>query len=376
MEEQQMTKQISLNLTLEELEIIDKYIELNDDTRQLFDKIRSAYPKSPVEAAYKRVYGWYPPTTPTTPSVSNYEDNRWSAFQSGYSCGYGDGLENSNDFAISKVEETAQERGDRIHKEVENEIEKLQEKNWYVDAKTLLKSKKPVEKPAKKFLDVLDDIAFPEWGTVDKPEEKQPTIIFENRGKFDVVSYHNPQNSGDEIYWRIEQPNSFSWWRRYIVPHRLDMVQNKEKEQELEQLYHKQLEREMIKRNLKTSLQELSNGDVRPIDDVVKEAKKEQESWMNKPINELVETLNKNPPDCLKFQMGKTLEQLIERWWCDVFVGPNEKWTMEECIADLCDRIHLWLPKEQSAAGSQSLGVEDMVEGFNDAIQKIKRKLR
>ena len=37
--------------------------------------------KSPAEEAYKAVYGWYPPTTP---SVSNYEDNRWSAFQKGY----------------------------------------------------------------------------------------------------------------------------------------------------------------------------------------------------------------------------------------------------------------------------------------------------
>ena len=37
--------------------------------------------KSPAEEAYKGVYGWYPPTTP---SVSNYEDNRWSAFQNGY----------------------------------------------------------------------------------------------------------------------------------------------------------------------------------------------------------------------------------------------------------------------------------------------------
>ena len=37
--------------------------------------------KSPAEEAYKAVYGWHPPTTP---SVSNYEDNRWSAFQNGY----------------------------------------------------------------------------------------------------------------------------------------------------------------------------------------------------------------------------------------------------------------------------------------------------
>ena len=81
MEELKMTEKISLNLTLEELEIIDKYIELNDDTRQLFDKIREAYPKSPEEKAYKRWYGNYPPTDP---SVSNFEDNRWKSFQIGY----------------------------------------------------------------------------------------------------------------------------------------------------------------------------------------------------------------------------------------------------------------------------------------------------
>ena len=37
--------------------------------------------KSPVEKAFKKVYGEYPPTTP---SVSNAEDERWSDFQKGY----------------------------------------------------------------------------------------------------------------------------------------------------------------------------------------------------------------------------------------------------------------------------------------------------
>jgi hypothetical protein len=49
-------------------------------------------PKSPVEEAYKKVYGAYPPTTP---SVSNFEDTRWSVFQAGYNA--------------SKVSETPQE---------------------------------------------------------------------------------------------------------------------------------------------------------------------------------------------------------------------------------------------------------------------------
>ena len=39
-----------------------------------------------AEEAYKEVYGWYPPTTS---SVSNYEDNRWSAFQNGYTSATG-----------------------------------------------------------------------------------------------------------------------------------------------------------------------------------------------------------------------------------------------------------------------------------------------
>ena len=37
--------------------------------------------KSPIENAFYRVYGCYPPTTP---SVSNSEDERWSNFQKGY----------------------------------------------------------------------------------------------------------------------------------------------------------------------------------------------------------------------------------------------------------------------------------------------------
>jgi hypothetical protein len=68
--------------------------------------------------------------------------------------------------------------------------------------------------------------------------------------------------------------------------------------------FEKSKEKEMIKRNLKTSLQELANGDVRPIDDVVRETKNQQESWMDKPVEELVAILEKNPPDCLKFVMG------------------------------------------------------------------------
>jgi hypothetical protein len=140
--------------------------------------------------------------------------------------------------------------------------------------------------------------------------------------------------------------------------------------------FETQKEKEMIKRNLKTSLQEMVNGDVRPIDDVVRETKKQQESWMNKPVEELVEMLEKNPPDCLKFVMGKTLEDIVTQWWCDTFTGTHEKWSMEECIDDLIDQIELFLPRSQSSEGTQSVYTEVAVEAHNELLQKIKSKLR
>ena len=203
-----------------------------------------------------------------------------------------------------------------------------------------------------------------------------------------------------------------------------------------EKVVEEETEREMIKRNLKTSLQELVNGDVRPIDDVVRETKNQQikelvresvkwceehreesvedylrpktpeqtekslkeafvkvqqteqwketqrkidapkESWMNKSNEELVAILKKNPPDCLKFVMGKTLEQIITRWWCDTFTGPHEKWSMEECIDDLIDQIELFLPRSQSSEGTQNIDTVVAVEAHNELLQKIKSKLR
>jgi hypothetical protein len=40
-----MTEKITLELTLNELKTIDKYVVLNDETKPLFEKIKSAYPK-------------------------------------------------------------------------------------------------------------------------------------------------------------------------------------------------------------------------------------------------------------------------------------------------------------------------------------------
>ena len=65
-----------------------------------------------------------------------------------------------------------------------------------------------------------------------------------------------------------------------------------------------------------------------------------------------------------------TLYDVIADWWDDTFTKK------ETSLQDLVDKIEEWLPKEQSAAGSQNVYVECTVEGFNDCLNKIKRKLR
>ena len=65
----------------------------------------------------------------------------------------------------------------------------------------------------------------------------------------------------------------------------------------------------------------------------------------------------------------QTLHDLLHDWWEDIFTGKTS-------IEDLVDRVEAWLPKEQSAAGSQNVYVECTVEGYNDCLTKIKGKLR
>jgi hypothetical protein len=75
------TEPITLNLTLKELQQIDKYIEVNDDTLSVLMKIKNAYPdRSPIEEAYKDWWGEYPGTEIWT---SN-DETRWVGFQKGY----------------------------------------------------------------------------------------------------------------------------------------------------------------------------------------------------------------------------------------------------------------------------------------------------
>ncbi len=224
----------------------------------------------------------------------------------------------------------------------------------------------------------------------------QPKMTLQQEGEYAVVSYH------DKTYYRLEGEVTFSWYIKkgvsanYRVP-TLVMVEDAETERLLEGIYYNHIQ---VKKEKEQRVKEVvreskkwceEHPDKDPLDwlkpqtpeqvaDGLKEAFREAIKQgiipeIKQPTDELIEKLVKKPPEFLKFELGKTLTDLIYQWWGDVFTTHSD-WDMETSIEDLVDQIDLWLPKCQSAAGSQSLGVEDMVEGFNDAIKKIKSKLR
>jgi hypothetical protein len=108
-----------------------------------------------------------------------------------------------------------------------------------------------------------------------------------------------------------------------------------------------------------------------------KDAEENAASYMtDEVIDRMVKKWETDPPSFLRFQLGKTLEALITRWWDDVYDGIHQDWDREVAIDDLVDRIQLWLPKEQDSSGTQDVSVIDLVDGYNDALTKIKSKLR
>ena len=236
--------------------------------------------KTPAEEAFKRVYGWYPPTTP---SVDNYEDTRWSAFQNGYNASQ-------------------------------------------------------------------------------KPEKEQ---------KWDVVR--------ESVKWCEEHPDESV--EDYLKPHTPEKT-----EQLLREAFKKVQQTEEWKetqRKIDSNYEEKVEEEPKPMNEVLdrlenkyKDAEENAASYMtDEVVNRMLKKWEENPPDFLKFELGKTLEALITRWWCDVFT-THEDWDMETAIDDLCDRVELWLPKSQSAVGSQNVDTELLVDGFNDCLTKIKSKLR
>jgi len=259
--------------------------------------------------------------------------------------------------------------------------------------------------------------------------EKQPRMNLQQEGEYAVVSYH------DKVYYRLMGVVTFSWYIKkgvsvgYPVP-TLMMVNDAETERLLEGLYynHIQVKKEKEQRT-KTPVEECYKdwwGQYPELetdsqyDDTrwqgfqagyefayaistakeVMEKVQEEQKWdaVRESVKWCEEHPNENPLDWLKPQTPEQVEQglkeafreavkqgvvsssnkpqtlydVIADWWEYL----EDTLDMDSSIKDLVNDIEEWLPKEQSAAGSQNAYVECSVEGFNDCLKKIKGKLR
>ena len=298
-------------------------------------------PKSPVEEAYKDWWGQYPETG----TWDSFDDKRWHGFRAGYHFAYEENVSETpqergervhkemeelvresvkwcEEHPDESVEDylTPQERGDRIHKEVENEIEKLQEKNWYVAEEN-------------------------EWKTV--------ALLFGK--KLPVI----PPYGYDEL-----SPNAWYMWVVFNYDNYIKQRDIESGRYPTPPQTPKQIEKSLREAFKKVQQTEEWKETQRKID-------APKESWMNKSDEELVAMLEKNPPEFLKFELGKTLEELI----CKCMVDYNSIIPVG-LLEDILNNIEKWLPDFQSHEGTQSASVIDLVDGYNDALTKIKSKLR
>jgi hypothetical protein len=109
------------------------------------------------------------------------------------------------------------------------------------------------------------------------------------------------------------------------------------------------------------------------------ELKKEQK-W--DVVRESVKWCEEHPDESVEDYLTPNLQKIIDKM---VDERKSQKlWNMVRdelgYSIDLCDEIvdlvEKWIPEPQSAAGSQNVDVEFLVDGYNDCLTKIKGKLR
>jgi hypothetical protein len=175
-------------------------------------------------------------------------------------------------------------------------------------------------------------------------EEPKPKMNFLFDGKFEVVSYNK------QSYYRFEFPDEVYWYRRTSDENCLDLKLVRITDGETHRL-----------------LEGVWFNDVKKgkYDDVTttEPYKNVRAYWGEKdnpkPMDEVVDRLVK------EYQYQKLYNRVRDQLGYSI-----------DCCDDIVDIVEDWLPKEQSAAGSQNAYVECSVEGFNDCLKKIKGMLR
>ena len=168
-----------------------------------------------------------------------------------------------------------------------------------------------------KKLDLLKEI---------EAHKSQPRMTLENEGNFEIVSYNK------KSYYRFEFPDEVYWYRRTSHETYLDL-----------------------------KLERITDGETHRLlegvwfNEIRKGRYTDEPEYYDEVVNRLVEERkSKKLRNMLKVQLDY-----------DVMVCD-----------DIVDIVEDWILEEQNASGSQNVDTELLVEGFNDAIRKMKEMLR
>jgi hypothetical protein len=175
--------------------------------------------------------------------------------------------------------------------------------------------------------------------------KSQPRMNLEDTVEGEVVSYN------DEIYYRLEYPTAVIWYKRKgnIAVNasgvKLVCIIDLETHRLLEGVW----------------FNDVKHG---KYDDVVDEPEHYDEvEWDEednpKPVDEVINMM-------VEERNSKKLWNILK-----------DKWGFsKDACGDIVEAVAEWLPKEQSAAGSQNTFVECNVEGYNDCLREMKEMLR
>jgi hypothetical protein len=170
--------------------------------------------------------------------------------------------------------------------------------------------------------------------------KEPPRMELERTGKVSIVFYDK------KPYYRIEYGDEFHytvWWRRTKQEDtsQLSMITDKETERLLEGMYFNDVKKGVV--------------DEPDWYDEVEWDEKDNP----KPMDEVMDRLIK------KYQSQKLWNMLRDELGYSV-----------DCCDEIVDLVEKWLPKEQSAAGSQNVNTELLVDGHNHCLQKMREMLR
>ena len=260
-----------------------------------------------------------------------------------------------------------------------------------------------------------------------KLEEQDPEMLLLRQGNIDIVDYDGKK------YFRIEYTDSFadaySWYVRKVGEDAIRPVRDVNVYAPLEELYKKEVVKQkddypykkytpektekLQEKNWYVDAKTLLKPKEPEKEQQIKELVRESVKWCEEHPDESVEDyLTPQGPqgpvgpgpgpkgvivgyeptpqtpeqvaDGLKEAFRESVKQGVVSSTtkaqnlydiiCDCMVKYNST-VYPGLICDILDAVDEWLPKEQSA-NSQNVDVEFLVEGFNDCLNKIRRKLR